>query len=47
MDQAIFDASPVELNPVKCPACGQEHFWRKSDALFEEDPSTKPKQGDS
>lgn len=34
MDADIFTASPVELNPIECPACGQTHSWTKRDARF-------------
>ena len=37
MDAAIFRASPVEQNPIDCPACKQKHSWKKEDALFEAD----------
>ena len=37
MDAAIFHASPVEQNPIDCPACKQKHSWTKEDALFEAD----------
>lgn len=35
MDIALLDSSPVELNPIDCPACGQKHTWQKKDALLE------------
>jgi len=35
MDRATFESSPIEQNAVHCPACGKEHEWQKSDAMFE------------
>jgi len=37
MDPKIFEASPVEENPVECPACGKTHTWTKRDAYLEAD----------
>lgn len=37
MDPEIFEMSPVEQNPIHCPACGQEHKWQKKDAIFEKE----------
>jgi hypothetical protein len=37
MDPAIFEFSPVELNPVECPICKGTHRWTKKDAFFEGD----------
>jgi hypothetical protein len=37
MDPGIFLASPVELNPIDCPACRHKHSWTKKDALLESD----------
>lgn len=43
MDPAIFEMSPVEQNPIQCPACGKEHQWQKKDAIFEKDEPTRSK----
>ena len=43
MDQATFTALPVEeMDPIECPACHQQHRWKKKDALFERE---GPKEG--
>jgi hypothetical protein len=39
MDKHSFDASTLEDNTVRCPACGKDHTWSKSDVVFED---TKP-----
>jgi endogenous inhibitor of DNA gyrase (YacG/DUF329 family) len=39
MDPAIFEASPVEENPIECPVCKQTHRWSKKDAFLERDDS--------
>jgi hypothetical protein len=37
MDKASFDNTTNILtnNTVRCPACGQNHTWSKSDAVLE------------
>jgi hypothetical protein len=35
MDRATFESSPIEQNAIHCLACGKEHDWQKSDAMFE------------
>jgi len=39
MDHAIFESSPIEQNAIHCPACGKDHEWQKSDAMFEAEES--------
>ena len=35
-DKDSFASLPeVEAAPIRCPACGQEHAWSKSDAVLE------------
>ena len=37
MDPDIFMLSPIELNPIECPACKKKHSWTNNDALLETD----------
>ncbi len=34
MDRGTWDALPVVTSKMHCPACGAEHVWSKTHALF-------------
>ncbi len=37
MSEQSFESSTLEGNSVRCPYCGQEHVWSKSDAFLLEE----------
>ena len=43
MDAQTFEMLPIEdQDPIKCPACGQMHRWKKRDAILERETSPPP-----
>jgi hypothetical protein len=34
MERDDFDAFDIEGREFGCPACGETHFWQKSEAFF-------------
>ena len=35
-DKDSFDSLPnIKATPIRCPLCGKEHTWSKSDAILE------------
>ncbi len=38
IERVSFYRSILTGNSVRCPHCGQTHYWSKSDAIFDEAP---------